>query len=122
MLPICYQSPMACTLPESSTEPFSLPGERASAVLLHGYTGTPWEMRVVGDALSEQGIAAYGPLLPGHGGEPRELNEVRAETFLAAAHTASDARLNSATSASPRSSRAIPPYARTASESRRKTS
>jgi len=77
-------------LPPSSKDAFRLPGERGQALLLHGYTGTPYEVRPVAEALSERGIGCHAPLLPGHGTTPRELNRVRAEAWLAAAHRAFD--------------------------------
>lgn len=75
-------------LPPSSKEPFSLPGDDATALLLHGFTGTPYEMLVVGEALSAAGIGCEAPLLPGHGTRPAELNEVLAEDWIEYARTA----------------------------------
>ncbi len=37
------------------------------ALLIHGYTGSPPEMRLIGDYLHERGLTVLGPLLPGHG-------------------------------------------------------
>lgn len=78
-------------LPDSSPNPFSLPGERASALLLHGFTSTPYEVRPVGDALAAAGFAASAPLLPGHGTRPEELNEVTAEDWVRASEAAFEA-------------------------------
>jgi carboxylesterase len=61
-------------LPPSSRDAFVLPGERAQALLLHGYTGTPYEVRIVGEALAERGVGCRAPLLPGHGTVSRELS------------------------------------------------
>lgn len=48
--------------------PFSLEGERADAVLLlHGWTGSPAHLRVLGTELNEAGFAVRAPLLAGHG-------------------------------------------------------
>jgi carboxylesterase len=69
-------------LPPSSSETFSLPGSGASALLVHGFTGTPYEVLVVGQALSAAGIACEGTLLPGHGTTPLDLNKVRAEDWI----------------------------------------
>ena len=38
-----------------------------AVICIHGFTGTPYEMAPAVDALSQRGIAAYAPLLPGHG-------------------------------------------------------
>lgn len=78
-------------LPESSRSPFSLPGDRASALLLHGYSGTPYEVLPLGVALSERGIAAVGPLLPGHGTSPEALNQTPWSAWLNEALAAFDA-------------------------------
>ena len=69
--------------------PFELPGEgRAAALCLHGLTGTPYEMRPLGLALSAAGIAALGPALPGHNETPERLAAVAHGEWLAAARGA----------------------------------
>ncbi len=40
---------------------------------MHGFTGTPFEMSLLGRALAEAGLAVEGPLLAGHGAEPEKL-------------------------------------------------
>lgn len=53
---------------------FDLPGAgRAAALCLHGFTGTPYEVRSLGEALAERGIRARGPALPGHNETPERL-------------------------------------------------
>jgi carboxylesterase len=44
-------------------------------LLLHGFTGSPLEMRLVGDYLHERGFTVFAPLLPGHGTSADDLNE-----------------------------------------------
>jgi carboxylesterase len=62
---------------EVDPAPFALPGSgRAAALCLHGLTGTPWEVRSIGEALSAAGIAAVGPALPGHNETPERLATV----------------------------------------------
>ena len=56
-------------------EPFSYDGGEVCCLLLHGYTGSPSEMRPLGDFLARHGFAVSCPLLPGHGTSPRELNK-----------------------------------------------
>jgi carboxylesterase len=68
-------------LPLSSSAPFVIDvpdgRRRGAALLLHGYTGTPYEVRVLGDDLAARlGLAASGPLLPGHGDDPAALNHL----------------------------------------------
>jgi len=74
---------------ESSTDavldpgPFDLPGEgRAVALCLHGLTGTPYEVRTVGEALSAAGVRAVGPWMYGHDRSPGELARVRSEAWV----------------------------------------
>lgn len=57
--------------------PFDLGhGARAAALCLHGLTGTPYEVRSLGEALARRGLRAVGPALPGHGTLPAELARV----------------------------------------------
>ena len=49
-------------------EPVSHRGDSAfGVVLLHGFTGNPWSMRGVADAMIAAGFHVELPLLPGHG-------------------------------------------------------
>ena len=57
--------------------PFFLPGGPAGALLIHGFTGSPLEMRLVGEYLNERGMTVSAPLLPGHGTTIEELNRCR---------------------------------------------
>ena len=52
---------------------FDLGDGRDAALCVHGLTGTPYEIRPIGEALAAAGVRAVGPLLPGHGGEPESL-------------------------------------------------
>lgn len=53
---------------------FTGEGRRDVGVLcVHGFTGSPAEMRPLGEYLADQGFTVEGPLLPGHGGLPHEL-------------------------------------------------
>ena len=66
--------------------PFDLPGRGRAAVLcLHGLTGTPYEMRPLGEALSRAGIRAVGPALPGHNQTPAQLARISHGEWLDAA-------------------------------------
>ena len=56
-------------------ETFTLPGGRPAALLLHGFLGTPAEMRGLGEALHEQGWTVYAPLLPGFGSDIETLTD-----------------------------------------------
>jgi carboxylesterase len=66
--------------------PFDLPGSRRSAALcLHGLTGTPYEVRPLGEAISTSGIRAVGPVLPGHRETPEKLATCSYTDWLEAA-------------------------------------
>lgn len=58
-------------------EPFLLEGGSPGVLLLHGFTGSPPEMRLVGGYLHERGFTVFAPLLPGHGTSAEELNECK---------------------------------------------
>jgi carboxylesterase len=56
---------------------FFLEGGETGILLIHGFTGSPPEMRWVGDYLNARGLTVSGPLLPGHGTTPAEMNRCR---------------------------------------------
>ncbi len=56
-------------------EPFELSGATKAVLLLHGLTGTPSEMRFLGDYLNRAGYHVRAPLLPGHGTDIKDLNK-----------------------------------------------
>ncbi|MBI5030429.1 MAG: alpha/beta fold hydrolase [Chloroflexi bacterium] len=47
-------------------EPFYFAGNRVGCLLIHGFTGTPYEMRELGQRLAAQGYTVLGPALAGH--------------------------------------------------------
>ena len=69
-------SPTKVPLPESSKNEFELKGSLGAALLLHGFTSTPYEMRVVGERLSQANIFVRAPVLPGHATSPRDLDHI----------------------------------------------
>jgi len=51
-----------------------LEGSKSIAILLiHGFTGSPAEMRLLGEYLFQKGYTVYAPLLKGHGTTPEEM-------------------------------------------------
>lgn len=48
-------------------------GATAAALLVHGFTATPWEMRPLAEFLGAAGIASLAIRLPGHGTSPEDL-------------------------------------------------
>jgi carboxylesterase len=55
---------------------FELGGGDDACLLLHGFTGSPWDMRPLGDALARSGYRVRGPRLPGHGVSPEAMLDV----------------------------------------------
>lgn len=72
--------------PELQGDTFSFKGTREDAVLLfHGFTATSNEVYRLGKVLNNAGFTSVGPLLPGHGTNPAELNKVRWRQWIATA-------------------------------------
>lgn len=70
-------------------ESFYLEGTSERAVLLlHGYTGAPSEMRLLGEYLHSKGFTVKCVLLPGHGTTPEDLSETTTEDWYAEAEHA----------------------------------
>lgn len=67
---------------------FALGDGPDACLLLHGLTGSPAEMRPVGEALAAAGFRAVGPLLPGHGTTPEDLYTTTRADLLQAAESA----------------------------------
>lgn len=65
--------------------PFYIPGGRVGCLLIHGFGGSPAEMRGLGLYLAEQGITAYAPLLAGHGTTPEDWAKTGWTDWIASA-------------------------------------
>jgi carboxylesterase len=59
-------------------------GQRGAVLLIHGFPGTPAEMRSLGKIIHEAGWTAQGLLLPGFGADLPQLQNYRAEDWVAA--------------------------------------
>ena len=57
-------------------DPFDLVGDDddIGVVLVHGFTGSPYEVRYLGEQLARAGLAVRAPLLPGHGTSLADLD------------------------------------------------
>src|SRR5437762_1904854 len=55
---------------------------------MHGWTGSPPEMRPLGEHLAAQGLVVHGVRLPGHGTRPEDLLTVTWRDWIAAAEAA----------------------------------
>jgi len=65
-------------------EPFYFQGTNGKAVLLvHGWTSTPYEVRRLGKFLNDNDYTVCGPMLRGHGTTYKDLENVKAEDWLA---------------------------------------
>lgn len=61
--------------PGLDTSPFLLGGGLDGVLLIHGFTGSPPEMRLVGDYLHQRGFTVSAPRLPGHGTSVEDLTQ-----------------------------------------------
>lgn len=57
-------------------------------LLLHGFTGSPPEMRLLGEFLNQRGVTVSAPLLAGHGTTPEALSCTRWRDWVASAEEA----------------------------------
>lgn len=58
-------------------EPFFLPGGEQGVLLIHGFTGSPAEMRLLGEFLHGKGYTVFAPRLCGHGTRVEELSKTK---------------------------------------------
>jgi len=56
-----------------TAEPFLFVAGKTGCVLVHGFTGAPKEMRLMGEAIQSAGITALGVRLAGHATQPDDL-------------------------------------------------
>jgi carboxylesterase len=59
--------------PAPVPDPFDYSGNSVGVLLTHGFTGSPSEMRPMGEYLAKQGYTVVGPLLPGHGTDWQDM-------------------------------------------------
>lgn len=60
-----------------SAQPFSLGSGSTGVLLIHGFMGTPGELRPLGDVLAQRGYRVYAPLLARHGEAPEAMAGAR---------------------------------------------
>jgi carboxylesterase len=60
--------------PHLDSSPFFFEGGPSGVLLLHGFTATPVEVKLIGQYLHERGCTVSGPLLPGHGTTVEAIN------------------------------------------------
>src|SRR5215207_4544965 len=69
-------------------QPFLFEAGSSRALLIHGFLGSPRELRPLAQELAAAGVTARGVLLPGFGQDIARLKHVRAEDWMAAARAA----------------------------------
>ena len=69
-------------------QPFDFPGGDHGILLIHGFTGSPAHMRLLGEGLKEKGFAVRGILLPGHGQTPEAMGKVKWQDWVLASREA----------------------------------
>ena len=72
-------------------EPFDLGSGDLGVLLIHGFCGTPPEMRDLGEHLAAAGFRVRGALLAGHGRTPEELESTTWKDWLESAQQQLDA-------------------------------
>ena len=69
-------------------EPYLLPGNRTGVILIHGFTGAPFEMRELGEHLNQQGYTVLGVRLAAHGTKVEDMNRAHWQDWLASVEDA----------------------------------
>ena len=70
--------------------PFFWHGSQTGILLIHGFTATTAEVRLLAQRLHQAGYTVSGPLLPGHNTTPEELNRVHWKDWVSACQKAYD--------------------------------
>lgn len=65
--------------------PFFLPGGPTGCLLVHGFSGSPLEMRPMGEYLAQQGLTVLGVRLAGHGTSPEDMARTTWHDWVASA-------------------------------------
>lgn len=74
---------MPKTLLMKGAEPYYLPGNSIGCLMIHGFTGTPKELRWMGEFLNAQGFSVLGIRLTGHATQMSDLVRTRWWDWLA---------------------------------------
>jgi len=81
-VPLCYEPAVR--------DPFDLVGDDRGVLCVHGFTGTPFEMRFLGERLHRAGFTVRGLCLPGHGTSVEALDQTTWHDWSAAVGDALD--------------------------------
>lgn len=63
---------------------YFLQGDKKGILIIHGFTGTPGELRLLANRLNTEGYTVRGLLLPGHGTTPEDLETKTIEDWYEA--------------------------------------
>ena len=66
-----------------TAEPFFFPGNQIGCLLVHGFTGSPKEMRWMGEYLGNLGYTVLGVRLAGHATRPEDMMRMQWQDWLA---------------------------------------
>lgn len=73
-----------------NAEPFFYPGNHVGCLLIHGFTGTPYEMRELGERLAAEKYSVLGPALAGHATDLDQMCATRWQDWYASVTSAYD--------------------------------
>ncbi|MSP14883.1 MAG: alpha/beta fold hydrolase [Chloroflexi bacterium] len=77
--------PVLSATPPPGAVAFEYAGDGTGVLLIHGFGGTPLEVRGLGEYLHQQGRTVLGVHLPGHATTPAEMEHLRWQDWLAIA-------------------------------------
>ena len=70
---------------ELNLDPFFFEGGATGCLLIHGFSGSPPEMRPMGEYLAEKGLTVLGVRLAGHGVTPEDMASTRWRDWVGSA-------------------------------------
>ena len=69
-------------------QPFHFAQGEHGVLLIHGFTGSPAHLRLIGEGLRDNGFSAQGILLPGHGEYPEAMAKATWQDWFQASREA----------------------------------
>lgn len=72
-------------------DPFELAGDDRGVLCIHGFTGTPHDVRFLGESLTQRGMSVSGIALPGHATRIEDLEPITRADWTDAVTAAYDA-------------------------------
>jgi carboxylesterase len=79
---------MAAVMPGAGA--FFFEGNEIGCLLIHGFTGTPQNIRPLGDFLARRGFTVLGPRLAGHGTSVDDMEQTGPEDWIASCNAGLD--------------------------------